>query len=235
WDGPVPATLVGIFAIDSEHFFATSDAYFKGPTKFTPSLSRVKLTCQLVPTSIADHAVMHEDSVNCLEEVGTLIDLAPTMKGRPITGAYNTLNNSLKVGHQLFEPLERDPHTGAVIPDPPRPAGEEDFTIEGYPVQSKAAREELKALASTHRLVPLPAYGIDGHLINPHMYRESLVGALVEARFVLRENYIEKKNVFSADLVALNVIAPPPTSTNPLKRKRIPTVFDDCPAKRAAR
>jgi len=93
---------------------------------------------------------------------------------------------------------------------------------------SEAARGGLDSIRKTHRVIPIPAYDIEGNLIDLRFYRRHLEGAVVEAHFNLSHWSISRhgapgKDVYTADIVMLRVLVPPCASAapqhSPLKRK----------------
>ena len=91
-------------------------------------------------------------------------------------------------------------------------------------------------------MIPVPAYDLEGKLIDPRCYRRHLEGALAEERFNLSHWSIAKqgvpgKDVYTADIVLIRVIAPPcatATPRTPLKRKVSAFIHpDSSPTKRA--
>ena len=100
------------------------------------------------------------------------------------------------------------------------------FPIEKWPVFQEAAIEGLKGIVTTHRVVPIPAYDMHGHLIAPHQYRLRLEGAVVEMHFELNHWSISGKDnepntdTYSADVSQIRVLIPPkPRLVTPTKRK----------------
>ncbi|KAI5891229.1 uncharacterized protein SCHCODRAFT_02689460 [Schizophyllum commune H4-8] len=234
WD-PEPMTNILIGTVNRRNCFLSPDGGYKGSTEYTPSLSKMKMSFTLSPTHDPEHGVLQRASQLSFENLDMLQASCPITKDRPCRGGYDSLQDEVKFRHVPFEKLDQDPETGEMIPEPPRPASEACFTLEGWPVETSAARQELADLVKTHsyKVVPLPAYGADGHLIRPTLYRAALVGALVEVRFTLRHHYIGRYNNFTADVISINIISPP--STNSLKRKFVPSTSFDTPAKRARR
>ncbi|KAL1709625.1 hypothetical protein EV121DRAFT_276185 [Schizophyllum commune] len=223
---PTINTLIG--NLNAHNCFLMCGGNYKGPTEIVPSLSKTKMSFTVSPTHDPEHGVLQRASQLSFENLEMLQASCPIMKGRPCRGAYDSLQDEVKFRHVPFEKLDQDPETGEMIPEPPRPASEACFTLEGWPVETSAARKELADL-----VVPLPAYGADGHLIRPTLYRAALVGALVEVRFTLRHHYIGRYNNFTADVISINVISP--ASTKSLKRKFVSSTSADTPAKRARR
>jgi len=116
------------------------------------------------------------------------------------------------------------------------------FSIENWPAFSDAARGGLDSIRQTHRVIPVPAYDLEGKLIDPCYYRRHLEGALAEVHFNLSHWSIAKqgvpgKDVYTADIVLIRVIAPPratATPRTPLKRKVSAFIHpDSSPTKRA--
>jgi hypothetical protein len=79
-------------------------------------------------------------------------------------------------------------------------------------------------MSNTHRVIPLPAYDINGDLIKPHNYKTALTGALVRVNFALSHWYFSSQkdgtsNIFVADATGIRILVDPPTTTTPSKRK----------------
>ncbi|KAJ8589092.1 hypothetical protein M405DRAFT_818618 [Rhizopogon salebrosus TDB-379] len=101
----------------------------------------------------------------------------------------------------------------------------EDFDIHNWPVSSEAARHDLETMVETHRVVPIPAYDVDGNLIHPQNYRKMLRGAIVQVDFHLTHWSIARKqdgtsaaDSYTADVVSIRVLNEPTTSVT-TKRK----------------
>lgn len=99
-----------------------------------------------------------------------------------------------------------------------------------WPTSTPEAAEALEVAAETHRVKPLPAYDLNGVLIEPQYYTKRLDGATVILRFELTHHLIgrgkEKPPVdtFSARVVQIRIILPPPGAApaTPQKKKLLP-------------
>jgi hypothetical protein len=109
------------------------------------------------------------------------------------------------------------------------------FSIDNWPLTDEDARDELIALKETHRIVPVPAYNLQGKLIKPNAYRRSLEEALVEVHFNLMHWSIPGKkgsignDVFVADIQMMRVISPPRftgAAYTPLRKRKISLFVD---------
>ena len=104
---------------------------------------------------------------------------------------------------------------------------------ENWPLTDKSARDELEELRSTHCVVLIPAYNIQGNLIKPAAYRRCLENALVELHFNLTHWSIAGKkglpgnDVFTADIPLIRVIAPPCSSAVVTPKRRQISLFID--------
>lgn len=88
-------------------------------------------------------------------------------------------------------------------------------------------------IAETHSVCPLPAYDQNGVAMEPRSYIRRLEGATVIMRFELhhylirnkKEKYSSPIDAFSARVVQLRVIIPPPTQSpvTPRRRKILPS------------
>jgi hypothetical protein len=98
-----------------------------------------------------------------------------------------------------------------------------------WPVIHPEANEAKQDMMRTHRLIPLPAYDLQGDLIPPERYRTALPGALVRVNFTISHWYIspskesinskEHTNSFVADVIAVRVLADSTSIKTPAKRK----------------
>jgi hypothetical protein len=87
----------------------------------------------------------------------------------------------------------------------------------------------LAAAAETHLVNPLPGYDQNGVLIEPQLYSRRLDGATVVIRFELNHYFIRKReqrsvDAFSARVIQVRVILPPPGTcpATPRRRKILP-------------
>lgn len=89
------------------------------------------------------------------------------------------------------------------------------------------ARTELEKLSATHRVVPVPAYNIEGNLIRPEAYQRSLEDAIVELHFNLMHWAIAGKkgtsasDIFVAEIEVIQVLVPPHLSTSSTMKRRV--------------
>ena len=99
-----------------------------------------------------------------------------------------------------------------------------------WPTSTPEAAAALAVAAETHQVNPLPAYDQNGVLLEPHYYGKRLDGATVVIRFELSHYLIRKgkdkraTDTFSARVVQLRVILPPPGASpaTPRKKKVLP-------------
>ena len=97
-----------------------------------------------------------------------------------------------------------------------------------WPTSTPEAAEALAFIAGTHAVCPLPAYDQNGVAIEPRVYARRLEGATVIMRFNLDHYVIWNKkdknraptDTFSATLVQLRIIIPPPGRDPVTPRKR---------------
>lgn len=95
-----------------------------------------------------------------------------------------------------------------------------------WPTSTPEAAEALAAAAETHQVNPLPAYDQNGVLLEPQYYGKRLDGATVIARFGLTHHLIRKGkdkravDTFSARIVQLRIILPPPGAGPATPRKK---------------
>ncbi|KAI5997520.1 hypothetical protein EDD15DRAFT_2246141, partial [Pisolithus albus] len=144
-----------------------------------------------------------------------------------------------KIRHCLFEAITNE-NRGQSILDLVTLRNGDDFLPQNYPVaqqqtrdEQQKIRDELFDLQKTHRLVPLQARGEDGYILSPSDYRTQLENAIVELQFNLWHWPITPrggssgKDSFTADIVQIRTLVPPPppVSNSPSKRK-IPAYVD---------
>jgi len=98
-----------------------------------------------------------------------------------------------------------------------------------WPTSTPEAASALAAASETHSVNPLPAYDLNGVLVDPQQYTRRLDGATVIIRFELNHYLIRSKgqpsiDTFSARVVQLRVILPPPGASpvTPRKKKILP-------------
>lgn len=86
----------------------------------------------------------------------------------------------------------------------------EDIGIGQWPTHTLTAREALDELSQTHHICPIEAFGFHGESIPPGQYTRHLKGALVQIYFTLGHAMVNKLNTYSAEIVTIRVLAPPP-------------------------
>lgn len=80
------------------------------------------------------------------------------------------------------------------------------LTIQGWPATS-GFKERALDCETTHSIVPLPAYDLDGEIIHPTQYERKLPGAIVEAVFHLVSYCINgTRNVLVLEMQALKIL-----------------------------
>jgi len=101
------------------------------------------------------------------------------------------------------------------------------FSIENWPDFTDATRGGPDSIRQTHWVIPIPAYDIEGKLIDLHYYCHHLEGAVAEVHFNLSHWAISRhgvpgKDVYTADMVLIRILTPPRAYSiprTPLKRK----------------
>ena len=91
------------------------------------------------------------------------------------------------------------------------------YTIQNWPCTNDAAQEALELLKDTHRVIPIPAYEVEGGLMYPQYYRRQLQGALVEIHFTLSHWSIaakpdqrhENTDMYLVEVYSIRVLRPP--------------------------
>ncbi|KAI5997899.1 hypothetical protein EDD15DRAFT_2162451 [Pisolithus albus] len=224
------ATLSAIVKISSSAFYLTSDANYRPGGKVYKHLSQVRPSCICEAPSIEP---FKSDFEHVLENLRWLQQQATTAGFTARAGLFPSIPNCFKVRHVLFEEKR------ATDNDDETESAASAFTIKNWPVNT-AAEEELEGMKETHTVVPIPAYGMSGELINPQSYRNQLEGALVEIKFNLlhwsiaakksaadNAGNLEGADTYVADLDQIWVVAPPTAipSSSPRKRK-VPDTID---------
>lgn len=147
--------------------------------------------------------------------------------GKGFILAGGQTGDRLKLRHLLFETLNAKETTDQGFSETLLSNDDTDvapFMIDNWPVDDKT-RDELETLKTTHHLVPLPAYDVDGNLIQLHAYQRSLQGAHVALYFNMTHWAIARKggthgnDVLTAEIQMIRIIEPPHQTTMPSKCK----------------
>ncbi|KAL1947153.1 hypothetical protein VTO73DRAFT_14114 [Trametes versicolor] len=129
----------------------------------------------------------------------------------------------IRLRHAVFESVSTEGNAEDA------PLGEQ-FSIAKWPTSTTVTQAALQSIKESHRTRPLPAFDVNGVLIEPKSYVEKLRGATVLAKFNIlhynigtsrtgqRGNAREIKDVFCLDVEYLRVIIAP-LRTPPVKRK----------------
>ncbi|KAG6380344.1 hypothetical protein JVT61DRAFT_8455 [Boletus reticuloceps] len=254
---PELAPLSAIVHISELDFWLTSDSGYLKPSKIWRELANVKPSCT---AEQPDPQPVREDFktvIKHLREIQSTISKPEFQPGKGFLLGGGISGQRIKVRHTLFEPLgseaEGDHESadeqeakdgGAEAESQAVNSDASDFAIENWPLTHEETRAELEELQATHRVVPIPAYNIQGNLIKPNAYQRSLQNALVELHFYLNHWSIAGKqgnpgnDVFTADIHLIRVIAPPRSSAVVTPRKRKISLFVDpasTPTKRLRR
>ncbi|THH14527.1 hypothetical protein EW146_g5812 [Bondarzewia mesenterica] len=227
---PTSATLGCIVDIDYDNYWLTSDGHYTGGGNYPQSFDKTKPTCYVKqPTN---PALMNEFT-NVIQNLRYLQDLMePKAKSNDRSGyLVNDKSTRFKVRHPLFTNLKE------ITEEEKRESTSlrHELTTAGWPVETDAAKRQLDTVQTTHRVVPLPAYDIDGDLISPTIYRNMLAGATV-ALCIRLLHYTIKKTIpngpttytdsFVADIEKIRVITAPVTVTS---KKRPLALKDSTP------
>lgn len=95
-----------------------------------------------------------------------------------------------------------------------------------WPTSNPIAAQALAAASKSYQVNPLPAYDQNGVLLEPQYYVKRLDGATIIARFSLTHTVIRPSkgkragDTFSAHIVQLRVILPPPGASPATPRKK---------------
>ena len=251
-DPPAPAVLSIVVQLVPGQSWLYPDGRWTGPTKFVRRFTDVKLLCT---GAAADHPRFANDygtAVANLNEIMGLVGDTKNDRNSILSGPAN----QIRVRHPLFTvcptylTLKISP--SLLTPDlrsmrmPMRlilPVSRlvtrfhnrlliwhvDVAYTRAWPTSSPEAANALAVAAETHSVNPLPAYDLNGVLVEPQYYTKRLDGATVIIRFELNHYLIRSKDkpsvdTFSARVVQLRVILPPPGASpaTPRKKKVLP-------------
>ncbi|KAI5990489.1 hypothetical protein EDD15DRAFT_2198069 [Pisolithus albus] len=154
--------------------------------------------------------------------------------GRSFFTWSNQIPTQFKLCHQLFELLQGDGDHNS-IPNPDS-LSEDAFTFEQWPLTQERHCAELLTLKSTHHLLPVPAYDLEGNLLKTSTYCRNLQGALVEIHFTLSHWGIAgvKRDIYRGEIELIQLLEPPPTSSAAVQKRKLPLHLDtdEGPAKK---
>ncbi|KAI6040515.1 hypothetical protein EDC04DRAFT_2894047 [Pisolithus marmoratus] len=225
--------ICAVVKISDNDSWLTADAGYHGPLQIWKDFSDVKASCA---TEQPGMAPFKDDYPIVVKNLHWLLDTVATPKFSGKKGLLiwssdteANLDAHFKVHHKLFEQLDHDEVVEHSVHE--NNATEEDknntelngessvFAIQNWPTFHDVAASALDAIKDTHQVLPLPAYGMDGKLIEPQMYCCHLQGALVELYFALSHWAIGKRcgspgnDVYAADIVMICVLALPCSTT----------------------
>ncbi|ESK84690.1 hypothetical protein Moror_652 [Moniliophthora roreri MCA 2997] len=218
--------IVGQLPLNKDFFCATDGAYRSYSTEpFSSAEQRISLD---QPTHCIPFNEKFRDAMKRVNNV-MLRECTPgfTRIGAFIPPNEESKFGRLKLKHSIFQlkDLNATGESEAEL-DPV-------FTWKGWPTNSDAAAKALDDLRKegTHDLVPMPAFDIEDNLIFPTKYRSSLQNTVVEAHFTLEHWKFtrEKRDVFRATIVKVNVLTPPFEYTIPSPRRRVMMKDRDSP------
>ncbi|KIK82480.1 hypothetical protein PAXRUDRAFT_832195 [Paxillus rubicundulus Ve08.2h10] len=158
------ATLSTVVQIAHNNFWLTSDAGWRGSTTITPHLHDAKATCIGVaphdtPIFLNDFPIAVDNARNLQQQTAT-----PDLQLRyGFTCNGQGQSTEFKFRHVLFERTTEkgDPHLIEGTVD-----------LNGWPVHSDAAENELMNMKTNYRATPLAAYDVHDRLIDPASYRQ---------------------------------------------------------------
>ena len=101
------------------------------------------------------------------------------------------------------------------------------FTVDGYP-GSERWKEQARLIENDYYVVPLPAFDINGTVIQPQDYDKVLTGAIVHATVAFVCYCISgKKKVLVAEIQELRVLkAAPKVPTNRGNKRKLALIRD---------
>ncbi|KAF8145650.1 hypothetical protein K438DRAFT_781155 [Mycena galopus ATCC 62051] len=197
----VPASVTFVALLSPDGFWFAPDGNWKKPTNIAATFADVKLNClAIVPSDIE---IFGADFPTVLQNTEWLLKQVET-QGNSKQGVLNwneSPKRSMKLRHVLFQKIE----------------GEADINdieeMENWPVGANPqAREAIEQMKYTHRVRRVPAYDINGKLIHPLQYRETLMGAIVRTTVTLKHWNIAQRSQdsYTADIENIRVLMKPP-------------------------
>ncbi|KIO14778.1 hypothetical protein M404DRAFT_17638 [Pisolithus tinctorius Marx 270] len=242
------APISAVVQIDSNDYWLTADANYHGPSEIWPDFAIIKLSCVVQMPNVTPFTA---DWANVTDNLRWLQDAIAMPKFTMKQGLFTTAGPCgprFRLRHVLFKALDADDlaaqdgaGSGAQSDKDETNDLDPIFSIENWPTFSDAARGGLDSIRQTHQVIPIPAYDLEGKLIDPRFYRRYLEGAVVELHFNLSHWSISRqgipgKDVYTADIVMMHVLVPPHASVTPrtpLKRKVSAYIHpDSSPTKR---
>ncbi|KAI6004719.1 hypothetical protein EDD15DRAFT_2359476 [Pisolithus albus] len=230
------AILSAIACIDHDDFWLTPDGGYHGPTTVCREILDVKPSCAM---TIPGLEPVRSDFGIVMQNLRAITQKCVTpgySTGRSFFTWDNLNPTRFKLRHQLFEPLEGDEDKD----NEPRPQSPSDdpFSFEKWPLTRERHRPQLLSLKATHRLLPIPAYDVQGNLLKPSTYRRYLQGALVEIHFTLTHWGIAgvKKDVYGGEIELIRILDAPQHIPSPVLKRKLPLHLeaDDVPHKKPA-
>lgn len=222
------AELSAIVFIDSKNYWLTSDGGYRKGVGMWHHLYDVKPSCTVSEPPMNPAKVDFSAAMKNLRILMQKIGTPGYEKGKGFLFYDNSspTPTRFKIRHCLFEPVTDD-NRGQSILDVVNLHNGEDFLPQKIRLTQEETRDELFDLQKTHRMVPLQARGEDGYILSPTAYRSHLENAVVELQFNLWHWPITPrggstgKDSFTADIVQIRALVPPPppVSNSPTKRK----------------
>ncbi|KIK14161.1 hypothetical protein PISMIDRAFT_117515 [Pisolithus microcarpus 441] len=205
------AELSAIVFIDSKNYWLTSDGGYRKGVGMWNHLYDVKPSCTISELPMhpakADFCSAMKNLRILMQKIGT----PGYEKGKGFVFYDNSSPSPtrFKIRHCLFE------------------VHGDDFLPQNIRLTQEGTRDELFDLQKTHRMVPLQARGEDGYILSPAAYRSHLENTVVELQFnlwhwpIAPRSGSSGKDSFTADIVQIRVLVPPPppVSNSPAKRK----------------
>ncbi|KAI6010047.1 hypothetical protein PISMIDRAFT_12614 [Pisolithus microcarpus 441] len=229
-----PAELSAIVVIDSKNYWLTSDAGYQKGASMWQHLYDVKLSCTVSAPPMnpqkSDFGTLMKNLCILMQK----ITMPGFEKGKGFLFHDNCspTPTCFKIRHCLFERLTDDNANESVL-DLSQLQNGTHFLPENMKLTHEQMHEELFLLQRTHHLQPLQARGQDGTIMSPATYQTNLENAIVKLHFNLWHWPIGPRNgssgndCYTAEIVHIHVLKPPPpaVSNSPRKRK-IPAYLD---------
>ena len=220
------ASLSAIVRVEHNDFWMTPDAGYQKPSAIWKDLLDVKPSCVVSAPDLQPVKDDFQQVVANLQHLQGEMRTPGYEMGKAFFTGGHAETQRFKVRHVLFEVsvalglLARqnlktinqllDDNGQSTDADKP------DFaSATKWPLTHEETCAELQTVLTTHRIVPVPAYDIQGKLVSPEAYRRTLEDAIVELHFSLSHFAIagkkgtRSKDVFVGEIDAMHVLVPP--------------------------
>ncbi|KAI6024582.1 hypothetical protein EDC04DRAFT_2723655 [Pisolithus marmoratus] len=222
------ADLSAIVQINSNNYWLMSDAGYCKGMKFCQHLYDIKPSCTISEPPMNPYKT---DFTAVMNNLRILTQKTSTPGYQLGQGFFFHDNATLtptrfKIRHILFKHLQDHKMQQSVL-DIPNSSKAANYSPQNWALTHEETREELFLLQQTHHIVPIHTYDVNGELILPSEYCDSLENAVVKLHFnlchwpIAGRNGSSAKDSYMADIILIRVLVPlpPPTLSLPQKRK----------------